>query len=76
MMTNNRFDRVLARNRKNLVLDLALAAFLPLGLLLSGMAVGAEIPALNAAPTAAVPAASMVRTAAAPCTDDIAPLGA
>jgi len=73
MMTNTRFDRVLARNRKNLILDLALAALLPLGLVLSSMAVGQQLPALSAAPAAP---ASMLRTAAAPCAHDTAPLGA
>jgi hypothetical protein len=75
MTTNTGFDRVLARNRKNLVLDLALAALLPLGLVLSSMAVGAQIPKLNAAPGAAAPA-SMLRTAAAPCAEGTAPIGA
>ncbi len=49
-MTKNRLENVLSRNRSNLVRDLAIAAFLPLVVLFSGMAVGARLPALSAAP--------------------------
>lgn len=49
----NRLDNVLQRNRKNLLIDLALAALFPMALLLSGMAVGAELPKLASAPQVA-----------------------
>ena len=38
MNKNTRLDGVLSRNRKNLMLDVAIAAFLPMALLLSGLA--------------------------------------
>jgi hypothetical protein len=40
MMKQSRLDGVLTRNRKHLMLDLAMAALLPMGLLLSGLALG------------------------------------
>jgi len=46
----NRLDGVLLRNRKNLVLDLALAALFPMAVLLSGLAFGVELPKLSSAP--------------------------
>ncbi len=46
-MMNNRLDAVLVRNRKRLVLDLALAAFFLCALLFSGFAFGAELPKLD-----------------------------
>jgi hypothetical protein len=49
-MNHNRLDNVLSRNRSNRVRDLAIAAFLPLVVLFSGMAVGAKLPALSSAP--------------------------
>jgi hypothetical protein len=49
-MMNKRFDGVLSRNRKHLARDLALAAFLPVFVLFSGMSVGTQLPALSAAP--------------------------
>ena len=46
-MMNNRLDAVLVRNRKRLVLDLALAAFFLCALLFCGFALGAELPKLD-----------------------------
>jgi hypothetical protein len=54
-MMNNRLDGVLVRNRKRVVLDLALAAFFLCALLFSGFAFGAELPKLDV--QARVPAA-------------------
>ncbi|HKE14334.1 MAG TPA: hypothetical protein VKB80_05705 [Kofleriaceae bacterium] len=49
-MTHNRLDAVLTRNRSNRVRDLVIAAFLPLVVLFSGVAFGAQLPALSSAP--------------------------
>jgi hypothetical protein len=54
MMKHDRLDGVLARNRKHLVLDIALAALFPLAMLLSGAAFGAELPKLGSSPAPAV----------------------
>lgn len=48
-MKRNRLDAVLTRNRKHMVLDVALAAFFLMALLFSGFAFGAEVPKLNVA---------------------------
>lgn len=61
-MINNRLDGVLARNRKRLVLDIALAAFFFCALLFSGFAFGAELPKLDV--QARVPVTSEAQTAA------------
>ena len=57
-MMTNRLDSVLSRNRKHLARDLALAAFLPLFVLFTGMSVGAQLPALSGAPQPAAVAAA------------------
>jgi hypothetical protein len=62
-MMHNRLDGVLNRNRKNILLDLALAALFPMALLLSGMAVGAEIPKLASAPQAAPAIIAQIQSA-------------
>jgi hypothetical protein len=54
-MKRNRLEAVLTRNRKHLVLDVALAAFFLMVLLFSGLAFGAQVPKLNVA-AEAVPA--------------------
>ena len=46
MMKENRLEGVLIRNRKHLVVDLALAVFFLMALLFSGFAFGAELPKL------------------------------
>jgi hypothetical protein len=46
-MKVNRLDAVLTRNRKHVVLDIALAAFFLMALLFSGMAFGTELPKLS-----------------------------
>ena len=46
MMKVNRLDGVLIRNRKHLVVDLALAVFFLMALLFSGFAFGSELPKL------------------------------
>jgi hypothetical protein len=46
MMKVNRLDGVLIRNRKHLVVDLALAVFFLMALLFSGFAFGTELPKL------------------------------
>jgi hypothetical protein len=71
----NRLDSILVRTRKNIVRDLALAAFLPMAVLFSGAAVGAELPKLNAAPRSIAPT-ELVHTASVPCPEEGAPLGA
>ncbi len=48
-MKRNRLDAVLTRNRKHMVLDVALAAFFLMALLFSGFAFGAQVPKLNVA---------------------------
>ncbi len=52
-MNQNRLEGVLARNRKHLVLDLALAAFFLMALLFSGLSFGSSLPKLSMAPQAA-----------------------
>jgi len=47
--TTSRLDAVLTRNRKHLIRDLALAAFLPLAVLFAGVAVGSQLPKLSSA---------------------------
>jgi hypothetical protein len=65
-MTNNRFDDVLSRNRSNRVRDLLIAAFIPLVVLFSGMAFGAQLPALTSAPQrASIESAAIASRAAA-----------
>lgn len=59
-MMNNRLDGVLVRNRKRLVLDLALAAFFLTALLFSGLAFGAELPKLDVQGRVPVAAAETV----------------
>jgi hypothetical protein len=54
-MKRNRLEAVLTRNRKHLVLDVALAAFFLMTLLFSGLAFGAQVPKLSIA-AEAVPA--------------------
>ena len=61
-MMNNRLDGVLVRNRKRVVLDLALAAFFLCALLFSGFAFGAELPKLDV--QARVPVAPAAQTMA------------
>jgi hypothetical protein len=60
-MKRNRLDAVLTRNRKHMVLDVALAAFFLMALLFSGFAFGAQVPKLNVAvqdaPAVVTPAA-------------------
>ena len=64
-MTQNRLDNVLSRNRKNRVRDLAIAVVLPMVVLFTGSAIGAQLPALSAAPQpAAENAAEIARIAA------------
>lgn len=58
----SRLDGVLTRNRKHLLLDLALAALFPMALLLSGLAVGAELPSLSSAATKPVPTVAAIET--------------
>lgn len=48
-MKENRLEGVLHRNRRHLVIDVALAAFFVAALLVSGMAFGAELPKLSMA---------------------------
>jgi hypothetical protein len=48
-MTRNRLEAVLTRNRKHLVVDVALAAFFLMALLFSGLAFGAQVPKLSMA---------------------------
>jgi len=48
-MKRNRLDAVLTRNRKHMVLDVALAAFFLMALLFSGFAFGAQVPKLSVA---------------------------
>lgn len=65
-MTHNRLDDVLSRNRRNRVRDLAIAAFLPLMVLFSASAVGAELSVLSPAPDrAALESARIAARAAA-----------
>jgi len=52
-MTANRLDGVLERNRKHLVRDFALAAFLLVALLFTGLTFGAQLPKLSMARTTA-----------------------
>lgn len=52
-MKENRLDAVLTRNRKHVVLDVALAAFFLMALIFSGLAFGSELPKLSMAPSAA-----------------------
>lgn len=61
MKKHDRLDGVLARNRKHLVLDVALAALFPLALLLSGAAFGAELPKLST--TTPAPVVDTAKTA-------------
>jgi hypothetical protein len=49
-MKTNRLDAVLTRNRKHLVLDVALAAFFLMALLFSGLAFGSQVPKLRPSP--------------------------
>ena len=65
VMTQSRLDNVLSRNRSNLVRDLAIAAFLPLVVLFSGMAVGAKLPALSSAPRPGVAESARIAARAA-----------
>jgi hypothetical protein len=53
-MKHNRLEGVLNRNRKHVVLDLALAAFFLMALLFSGLAFGSEIPKLSVASTSPI----------------------
>jgi hypothetical protein len=64
-MTHQRLEGVLLRNRKHIFLDVALAALFPLALLLSGLAVGSQLPKLSAAPRMAPVAAPVATTAPA-----------
>ncbi len=48
-MKRNRLEAILTRNRKHLVLDVALAAFFLMALLFSGLAFGAQLPKLSVA---------------------------
>jgi hypothetical protein len=61
VMTQNRLDNVLSRNRKHRVRDLAIAAVLPMVFLFSGTSVASQLPALT---PAAQPSAASVRIAA------------
>jgi hypothetical protein len=59
-MNQNRLEGVLARNRKHLVLDLALAALFLMALVFTGLTFGHQLPKLSMAPQAA--AVEMART--------------
>jgi hypothetical protein len=75
MTKQSRLDGVLVRNRKSLMLDLALAAFLPIGLVFSGMAVGAELPKLSPVEKAA-PAPVELTASTTDCEPAVEPLAA
>ena len=60
-MNQSRLEGVLTRNRRQLVLDVALAAVFLMALLLSGLAFGAELPKLSLQPRVRVsPAAEII----------------
>jgi hypothetical protein len=59
-MKTNRLDAVLTRNRKHLVLDVALAAFFLMALLFSGLAFGSQMPKLRPSPQAARASVTLV----------------
>ena len=65
-MKQNRLDGVLTRNRKHLMLDLALAAFFLMALLFSGLALGSSLPKLSMAPQANDMARKATEAAGAP----------
>ncbi|HKE15784.1 MAG TPA: hypothetical protein VKB80_13000 [Kofleriaceae bacterium] len=62
-MKTNRLDAVLTRNRKHLVLDVALAAFFLMALLFSGLAFGSQVPKLRPSPESR-PSATLVADSA------------
>jgi hypothetical protein len=72
-MKRNRLENVLTRNRKHLVLDVALAAFFLMTLLFSGLAFGAELPKLSMAAKAAPAELTPVSSASAGVPDGLEP---
>ena len=71
-MQLTRLDNMLRRNRKHLILDIAAAALLLVALLFSGLAFGAELPKLSAAPVAGMAAdgaTDAATDAPRPCAD-------
>jgi hypothetical protein len=65
-MKENRLEGVRDRNRKHLLLDLALAALFVVALLVSGAAFGAELPKLSLAARTAPSAEITAGVEAAP----------